>query len=93
MGLFGFVPFIAFVTMFFVWGCKVLLRKKRSEAAVWLLILLVAEVSFCLFGLLNLMLESPFLASMFWLVAGLASSLMLQMEFRPVAGADQRDSD
>ena len=66
MGLIGFLPLLALLCFFFLRAFKTLQRHRGNRHALFLQILVIGEVTFCLYGLANIVLESPFLASLFW---------------------------
>jgi len=73
MGFIGFLPFFAFLGYFFWRGLQAVRRNSENRHVAFLLMVILAQVCFCLFGAANLLLESPFLASLFW--AGLGIGL------------------
>jgi O-antigen ligase len=66
MGLSGFLPLLAFLAYFFWLGLRTIHRNLANPRVAFLQIVILAQVSFCLHGAANLLLESPFLASLFW---------------------------
>lgn len=78
MGLIGFTPFFAFLGYFF-WRVSVALRRHRKrEHVLFLQIACAVQISFCLYGIANILLESPHLASLFWVAIG-AELRMIRM--------------
>jgi len=76
MGLIGFVP-LAFFLGYFHWrGWRTVRAFRHQKESVVLYVLLVGNLAMCQFGLLNLLLESPFFASVFWLTIGIAIRTM-----------------
>ena len=71
MGLIGFFPLLALLICFFWHGFRAVRRNLDNRRVGWLQIMLLALVAFCLYGSANLLLESPFLASLFWVAIGL----------------------
>jgi O-antigen ligase len=70
MGLLGAVPLIAVLGSFHWKGWKSLSMLKGDGNGLILYILLVSQLVMCAYGFLNLLLESPFLASIYWLMLG-----------------------
>jgi O-antigen ligase len=70
MGLLGAVPLIAVLASFHWKGWKSLSMLKGDGNGLILYILLVSQLVMCAYGFLNLLLESPFLASIYWLMLG-----------------------
>ena len=71
MGLAGFLSLIALL-IYFPWkGLQWLRRHDESVRVTFLRIVLLAQIAFCVYGMANLLLESPFLASLFWTSMGL----------------------
>jgi O-antigen ligase len=76
MGLIGFSPLLALLVCFF-WHCLRAVRRNLNYKRVgWLQIMLLAQMAFCLYGSANLLLESPFLGSLFWASIGLTISII-----------------
>ena len=71
MGLIGFSPLLALLVCFFWHGFRAVRRNLDNRRVSWLQIMLLAQMAFCLYGSANLLLESPFLASLFWVAIGL----------------------
>ena len=62
------------------------LRRNSSNQGValaWILVL--AEIAFCFYGAANLLLESPFLASLFWAFMGLGLSMTHSLVREPLS--------
>ena len=71
MGLIGFLPLLLLLVHFF-WSVGGAARRNLENPRVaWLWIVILAMAAFCFYGSANLLLESPFLASMFWMLVGL----------------------
>ncbi|HKV61113.1 MAG TPA: O-antigen ligase family protein [Candidatus Acidoferrum sp.] len=85
MGLTGFLPLISLLIYSSWRGLHSLRHFKKTKHIGFLVIVLLAQSAFCLYGMANLLLESPFLASLFWTSSGLILRLirMLQLE-RPL---------
>jgi O-antigen ligase len=71
MGLLGFIPFSLFLSSLFVKGWQGFQAARRNPNAPYLHLLLLVLFGMCLYGGLNLLLESPFLAVGFWVLVGL----------------------
>lgn len=71
MGLVGFVPFLLLLWRFYWVGWRALRRSRNHSGAILLYVILLAHFGMCLYGGLNLLLESPFLAAIFWILMGL----------------------
>lgn len=71
MGIIGFSPLLALLVCFFWHGLRAVRRNLNNKRVGWLQIMLLAQMAFCLYGSANLLLESPFLASLFWAAIGL----------------------
>ena len=78
MGLAGFLPLLALLVGFFWIALHAVHRNLANRRAALLLIVVLAQVAFCVYGTVNLVLESPFLASLFWVSIGL-SLWMIQL--------------
>jgi O-antigen ligase len=76
MGLLGFLP--AMVLLFnFQWrGWSSLRSFHREPGAMFLYVLLLIQLAMVFFGCLNLLLESPFLGSIFWVISGVGMRAM-----------------
>jgi O-antigen ligase len=75
MGLIGFLPLLALLTHFLWTVVRGLLRNSRNHGVAFAWIVVLAEIAFCFYGAANLLLESPFLASLFWAFMGLGLSI------------------
>jgi len=71
MGLTGFLPLLALLVYFFWSTVGAAYRNVENSRVPWLWIVILAQVAFCFYGAANLLLESPFLASLFWVSIGL----------------------
>jgi len=85
MGLLGLLPLLLFLSYIQWKGWKVWRAFTDSRESVLLYTILVVQLVICAFGCLNLLLESPFLASIFWLSAGLTLRMthLLRSSARP----------
>jgi O-antigen ligase len=71
MGLTGFLPLLALLVYFF-WSTTGAVHSNLGSRRVPLLqIVVLAQIAFLLYGAANLLLESPFLAALFWAALGL----------------------
>jgi O-antigen ligase len=70
MGLLGLCSLAAVLLCYFFRGWSLLRRFRRESRSVWLYVALLFQLCMCLYGGLNLMFESPFSASIFWLGLG-----------------------
>lgn len=75
MGLIGFFPLLALLTYFLWTTVRGLPRNSRNHGAALAWIVVLAVIAFCFYGAANLLLESPFLASIFWAFMGLGLSM------------------
>jgi O-antigen ligase len=75
MGLIGFLPLLALLTNFLWTVMRGLRRNSRNHGVALAWIVVLAEIAFCFYGAANLLLESPFLASLFWAFIGLGLSM------------------
>lgn len=71
MGVLGIATLAAVLIYYFKAGWRLLRSVGNDSHAVWLYVMLIFQLSMCFYGGLNLMLESPFLASVFWLGIGI----------------------
>lgn len=76
MGVLGLAPLLLLLAGFHWKGWKNLRRLGSTEEAPVLYALLIGQLLMSLFGVLNLLLESPFLASIFWLTIGIGLRMM-----------------
>jgi O-antigen ligase len=76
MGLLGLVPLGLLLALFYRHGLRALWRWPDHPGASYLYALLLGHAGMCLFGGLNLLLESPFLASIYWVLLGVGLRLI-----------------
>ena len=76
MGLLGFLPAMVLLLSFQWKGWRSLRAFHQRPGALFLYVLLLAELVMLVFGFLNLLLESPFLASVFWVSLGVGMRVM-----------------
>jgi len=79
MGLAGFLPLLTLLAVFFWPGLRAVQRNSTNRRVHFLQILILAQVSFCVWGGADALLESPFLASLFW--AGMGTGLRMVEKF------------
>ena len=77
MGLLGLVPLLLLLGHFYGWGWRTLRSCNRQQESLYLYCCMLAFLSMCLSGALNLTLESPFSASVFWLTIGVGYRMMV----------------
>jgi O-antigen ligase len=77
MGVIGFLPFAAILFEYYRRSLVAVYRYRVRHRSTLLLLLIIIQFSFSAYGLLNLLLESPFLASLFWINLGMTGSAML----------------
>ena len=75
MGLFGFLPLTALIGRCLTQCWRKRKAHSHQPDSLYLYCVLIALVAMCVFGSLNLFLESPYLASIFWLVMGMSFRL------------------
>ena len=80
MGLFGFLPLVAFLGYFFGASMRAVRRNLKNHRVVFLQIVVLALGAFCLFGAANLMLESPYLASLVWVSLGVGVRMIRMLD-------------
>jgi O-antigen ligase len=80
MGLIGFSPLLSLLVCFFWVGVRAVRRNLSHGRVGFLQITLLAQVAFCLYGSANLLLESPFLASLFWASMGLSLRMIRMLD-------------
>jgi O-antigen ligase len=80
MGLIGFLPLLLLLVYFFWRTVGAAYRNLENPHVPWLWIAVLALVAFCFYGSANLLLESPFLASLFWVLLGLGLRMARMMD-------------
>ena len=83
MGLLGFLPTMVLLVWFQWKGWNILRSLHQRQGAVFLYVLLLAQLAMSVFGSLNLLLESPFLASIFWVILGMGMRVMSLLRSSP----------
>lgn len=81
MGLIGFLPLLGLLAYFFSLGLSAARRNLENRRVSFLQLALLAQLSLCLFGTANLLLESPFLASLFWAAMGIGLRISQKLDF------------
>lgn len=76
MGLLGFILFLAILACFFWLGLRTVRRNSSKHGIHFLQIIILAQLSFCMWGEANFVVESPFLASLFWIGLGMGFRLI-----------------
>jgi len=80
MGLIGFLPLFALLVCFLWFSFRAVHRNWDGNRVAFLQIMLLAQVALCLYGTANLLLESPFLASLFWVAMGLGLRMIPMLD-------------
>ncbi len=80
MGIIGLLPFAVLLATFFGRGWRALFAYRDLRETAWLYILLIAVLAQCLNGLFNYVVESPFMASIFWLSLGMGFRMVLMLQ-------------
>jgi len=76
MGLLGFVPAMVLLVGFQWKGWNALRSFHQQPGALFLYVLLLTQLGMSFFGCLNLLLESPFLGSIFWVILGVGMRMI-----------------
>ena len=76
MGLLGFLPLFSILACFFSLGLRAMKNNLARGGLHFLQIVILAQASFCIWGEANFVLESPFLASLFWTGMGMGFRLI-----------------
>jgi hypothetical protein len=76
MGVLGFLPTMVLLVGFQWKGWSSLRSFHQQPEALFLYVLLLAQLVASVFGCLNLLLESPFLASIYWVILGVGMRVM-----------------
>ena len=87
MGLTGFVPLLAALVYFFWITFHAVRRNLENRRGAFLLIVVLAQVAFCVFGAANLVFESPFLASLSWASIGLSLRMIKMLDLEQLLRA------
>lgn len=81
MGLLGLLPLLVLLAYFF-WLCLRAVRRNSARPNVpFLQSLALAQIALCVWGGADAMLESPYLASLFWVGMGIALRMIQRFDF------------
>jgi O-antigen ligase len=80
MGLIGFLPLLGLLVYILWLSLRAARRNLDSNLVAFLQIMVLAQVAFCLYGTANLLLESPFLASLFWAAMGIGLRMIRMLD-------------
>jgi O-antigen ligase len=80
MGLVGFLPLFGLLGYFFWRGLQCMHGNSENRRVVFLQIAILTQLALCLFGSANLLLESPYLASLFWTVMGVGLGMIRRLD-------------
>jgi O-antigen ligase len=83
MGVVGFLPVMVLLLGFQWKGWRSLRSFHQQPEAPLLYVLLLGQLVASFFGFLNLLLESPFLASIFWIILGVGMRVMSLLRTSP----------
>jgi O-antigen ligase len=75
-GLLGIIPLVLLLASFHWKGWHCLRTAPGGRDSLLLYILLIGQLIMAVYGFLNLLLESPFLASIYWLILGAGIRMM-----------------
>jgi O-antigen ligase len=81
MGLLGFLPLFALLVFFFRLCLQVVYRNPKNRRVLFLQTLILAQVSLCVWGGADSMLESPYLASLFWAGMGMGLRIVQKLNY------------
>src|SRR5437016_3589157 len=81
MGLTGILPLLALLSFFFWVTSRAVHGNWRNRRVAFLQIVMFGQLAFCIYGTANLVLESPFLASLFWTLMGLGLRMVRMLDF------------
>ncbi len=81
MGLLGFLPLLALLAYFF-WLClRAVHHNSENRRVSFLQALILAQISFCVWGGADSVLESPYLASLFWVGMGIGLGMIQKLNY------------
>ncbi|MCU1315570.1 MAG: hypothetical protein JWN63_892 [Candidatus Acidoferrum typicum] len=81
MGLLGFLPLFALLVYFF-WLClQAVHRNSENRCVSFLQTLILAQVALCVWGGADSVLESPYLASLFWVGMGIGLQAVQKLNY------------
>jgi O-antigen ligase len=86
MGLTGLLPVLALLSFFFWVTLRAVHGNLRNRLVAFLQIVILGQLAFCVYGTANLVLESPFLASLFWTAMGLGLRMVRMLDFERSLG-------
>ena len=86
MGLIGLLPVLALLSFFFWVTLRAVHGNLRNRLVAFLQIVILGQLAFCVYGTANLVLESPFLASLFWTAMGLGLRMVRMLDFERSLG-------
>ena len=86
MGLTGILPVLALLSFFFWVTLRAVHGNLRNRLVAFLQIVILGQLAFCVYGMANLVLESPFLASLFWTAMGLGLRMVRMLDFERSLG-------
>jgi O-antigen ligase len=79
MGIVGILPFGVLLVTFLLRGWRTLFAFRDRKEAAWLYVLLLGLLAQCLNGIFNYVVESPFMASMFWISIGIGFRMIVML--------------
>lgn len=85
LGLVGAAAFLGLLITFFL-SAIVTFRRSVEPQRFYLYVIIMIQIAFCMFGGLNLLLESPFTASFFWINMGLGCRAVALLKSLPNSG-------
>jgi O-antigen ligase len=80
MGIVGFIPLCILLGLFYWKGWRTLRVAGGRHEATFLYVALLGHIVISMFGALNLLLESPFLAAVYWSVCGVGIRMMFLLK-------------
>lgn len=89
-GLLGLLPLIAIIGFFFYMTIRAVYRDLADRRDSLLRIVILSQAAFCFYGAANLLLESPFLASLFWSLIGIGLRMARTLDLSRVAMRSSR---
>jgi O-antigen ligase len=81
MGLLGFLPLFALLAYLFWLWLRAVHRNSRNRRVSFLQTVFLAQVSLCVWGGADSMLESPYLASLFWVGMGIGLRIVQKLDY------------
>lgn len=86
MGIVGILPFGVLLATFLFQGWRTLFAFRDRKETAWLYVLLLGVLAQCLNGVFNYVVESPFMASMFWISIGIGFRMVFMLRQTAVGG-------